>query len=117
MIWFQVLYALFCIAFAGLNAYLINKGKRIYHAVNGAIHTAAIAFGFIVFNWQTAVAILFISRLFFDWSLNLWRGLPLGYVSLAPKSIIDRLEKKAFGLNGILPKIIYLAIIIALNFI
>jgi hypothetical protein len=43
------------------------------------------------------------------------RGLPIDYVARNPKSIVDKFEKSIFGMDGILPKIIYLAIIIALN--
>lgn len=107
-------YAGFCILLAFLNAYLIKKGRRIYHAINGALHLlAASAIGY-YYGWELGVATLFVVRVFFDWSLNIFRGLPLGYVSLKPKSIVDKIEKFIFKMNGILPKIIYIAIIAAL---
>lgn len=109
-----LLYATFCIAFAGLNAYLINKGKRIYHALNGAIHLICIGLIWYFYGWKLGVAAFPVARVFFDWSLNLFRGYALGYVPIAPKSIIDKGEKLIFGMNGILPKVIYLAIAAAL---
>lgn len=117
MIWYQITYGIFCILFALLNAKLIEGGKRIYHGLNGLLHLGVAIAGFYFFNWQTGLACLFIARVVFDWSLSLFRGLPLGYVSLNPKSIVDQVEKKVFGLNGISPKILYIIIIIILNFI
>jgi hypothetical protein len=53
----------------------------------------------------------------FDTSLNSLRGLPLDYVAQKPKSIIDQIEKKVFGKNGILPKMVYLLIAITFTII
>lgn len=117
MIWYQIIYGLFCIAFAWLNAYLIKKNRRIYHGLNGMVHISASACGVIFFNWQTGLLILLIARLFFDASLNLWRGLPVDYIPLDPKSKVDKLEKWVFGSDGYTPKIIYTILIIVLNFI
>lgn len=108
-------YIPFCIALAWLNYYLIEvKDKRIYHSINGAIHILAAAAGWYLFSWEVGVAILFIARLFFDVSLNLFRGKPVDYVSPSPKSIVDKLEKKIFGQDGITPKIIYTICLIVL---
>ena len=113
MIWL-LLYAIACIGLAAYNNDLIRDGKRIYHAINGAIHlTAAILIGYFT-NWQYGLAVLFIARLVFDTSLNLFRGLGIGYVSPKPKSIVDRIEKWAFKNNGIVPKILYAFIIVIL---
>jgi hypothetical protein len=116
MILAQVIYATFCILFAYLNYYLIEKkGKRIYHFWNGLIHIAAAVAGLHFFNWQTGVCILLVARLFFDVSLNLFRRLPIDYVSPKPKSWVDIIEKKIFGNDGIFPKVIYFASLILLN--
>lgn len=117
MILYQILYAVFCIGFAYLNSYLIGKGKRIYHGLNGLLHIAVSVCGFLFFNWQTAISCLFVGRLFFDWFLILFRRLPLGYVPKSPKAIADKIEKKIFGMNGVLPKVIYAAIIIVVNLV
>lgn len=109
-----LLYGVFCIVFAWFNAYLIKKEKRIYHGINGALHLIAAGVIGYFYGWQLGVATLFIVRVCFDWSLNLFRGLPLGYVSLNPKSIVDKIEKSIFRLNGILPKLVYIVIIILL---
>lgn len=109
-----LLYIPFCIFYAWLNARWISRNRRIYHGLNGAIHivAAAVVGWFVV--WYHAITVLLIARVAFDWPLNLFRGLPLGYVSPKPKSIVDRAEKAVFGLNGILPKVIYIIAIIIL---
>jgi len=109
-----LLYIPFAIFRAWLDAKRIKDGKRIYHGVNGAITLACAGLVFWLADWKAALALLFITRVFFDTALNYFRGLPLDYVSLNPKSIVDRLEKKVFGLNGWTPKIIYLFIIVSL---
>ena len=111
---YPLLYIPFCIAFAWLNAILIKKGKRIYHALNGMLHlSVAIVIGYFT-HWQYGLATLCITRLFFDVSLNLFRGLPIDYVSPKPKSIVDIAEKKIFGNDGFTPKVIYLVAAVAL---
>lgn len=110
-----LLYIPFCIFFAWLNAKWIAKGKRIRHGINGAIHIVAAAIIAWFTHWYHFFTVLLIARVSFDWPLNLFRGLPLGYVSINPKSIADRAEKKIFGQDGITPKILYaLAVIVLL---
>lgn len=117
MLIFQISYSLFCVFFAYLNSTWIKEGKKIKHFWNGLIHITASIAAFIFLGWQTSIAILFIARLVFDTSLNLWRGLGIAYVPLSPKSIIDKYEKIVFNGDGVIPKILYLFIIIVLNFI
>lgn len=108
-------YMAFCLLLALLNAELIKDGKRIYHGLNGALHL--VCWGLIFWvtdSWLLTLALPFIGRLFFDSALNLFRELPLDYVPKNPKSIIDKAEKGLFGNNGLIPKVIYLAISITL---
>jgi hypothetical protein len=114
---YQILNALLCGGMAAIDADRIESGKKINHWVNGLVHIAVSTGAFFVFDWKIALAILFQSRVVFDVALNLFRGLPIDYISAKPASLIDRMEKKVFGSNGILPKIIYLTISIILNFI
>lgn len=117
MIYAELGYIIFCIAFAYLNYQWIKKGKRIKHFWNGMLHLAvAIAFGFI-WSWWGFLAVLCNANLSFNISLNLFRGLPLDYVTPTPKAVIDILEQKIFKRNGILPKIIYLIGSIVANII
>lgn len=109
-----LLYIPFCIFYAWLNARWIAKEKRIYHGLNGAIHIVVAAVVAWFTHWYHFFTVLLIARVAFDWALNLFRRLPLNYVSPKPKSIVDRAEKTVFGLNGILPKVIYIVIIVVL---
>jgi hypothetical protein len=116
MILYELTYALLCIVFAVVNANLIKAGKRIYHGLNAGLHLSVMVIACWLYGWP-GIVLLFIARVFFDWSLNILRGLPLGYVSPAPKATTDKLEKRIFGLDGITPKIIYLTIIIVVNLV
>ena len=121
-----LLYIPFCVFFAWLNARWIAKGKKILHGINGSIHLfAAIIIGYST-KWQYGLAVLFITRLFFDVSLNIFRKLPVDYISPEVKAyknfwkaiwkgkVVDYVEYKIFGNNGYLPKIIYALIIVIL---
>ena len=110
MIIFELSYLVFCIFFAGLNNEWIQEGKKIKHGINGLIHLIAAAIGWAFWGWPVSVIILCNTRVLFDTCLNLFRGLPVDYVSPKPAAIMDKIEKKIFGNNGILPKIIYLVI-------
>lgn len=110
-----LLYAIFCVWFAWLNSEWIKKGKKVKHFWNGLIHLFAAVLSLYFSGWQLAISVLLTARVAFDWALNLFRGLGLGYVPLTPKSIADKVEKAVFGLNGILPKIIYIIIVICLQ--
>lgn len=110
----SLFYIPFCILFAWLNAKWIAKDKKILHGINGGIHLVA-AFLFAYYTeWYNFLTTLLIARLFFDVSLNLFRGLRINYVPLNPKSIVDKLEQKVFGKDGYLPKAIYLVLIISI---
>ncbi len=105
-------------AFAWLNYYLIEvKDYKIKHFWNGLIHIAMAIAGVYFWGWQIGVSILFVARLVFDTALNLFRKKGIDYVSPRPASIVDKIEKKIFGQDGITPKILYLAIIILIQFL
>src|SRR5687768_2428562 len=86
-------YQLFVVWLAWDNTKRILENLKIIHWLNGLLHIAAsVAIGFST-EWNYGVANLFFTRVFFDSSLNLFRGLPLGYISPDPKSIVDKIEK------------------------
>lgn len=112
----EAIYIIFCLILAYINKRLISKDKPIKHGLNGFFHAVFwLAVLWLTNNWFPACVLPFIGRLFFDAGLNLMRELPLDYVAKKPKSIVDKIEKSIFRSDGILPKIIYLIIIIALN--
>lgn len=114
----QLIYIAFCLALAWYNYRRILFDKRIYHGINGALHLAF--WGVVVIitkSWFPVVVLPFLGRVFFDAALNAMRRLPLNYVAKNPKSIVDKVEKSVFGNDGILPKVVYLGLAIALNII
>ncbi len=112
----QTIYVGWVVWFAFLNKKWIDDGWRIRHAVNGVAHLIAAFVAYLNFGWPIAIAILFIVATFFDGFLSMFRGLSFDYVSPKPMSIKDRIEKRIFGMNGILPKLIYLIVATLLNF-
>lgn len=113
----QILNIVLCIFMAKLDSKTISLGRRPNHWLNALIHLTIASFGLIVFGWAIGVAILFESNIAFNVALNLFRNKSVDYVSSRPASLVDQLEKKIFGKNGLLPKVIYLALSIILNFL
>lgn len=116
-----LIYAVFCVVFARIQAkkiyHWVNwaEGKKIRHAINAVVHIASSVTSYLIYKeWLLVIASLLVARVFFDWSLTLWRGLPLNYTPAQPKSIIDKLEMVVFKKNGVLPKLIYLAGIVVI---
>lgn len=108
-------YLLFCVWLAYDNSDRIADGRKIHHALNGSLHLAAAGIMYYIKGWQDAISLLLLVRVVFDSSLNLFRGLSLGYVSPKPKSWVDKIEAAVFNKNGLLPKLIYLIIVICLQ--
>lgn len=108
-------YCLWLIPFAKVNELWIRQGFRVRHGINFLSHIAALYVMYDNFGWLPSVALLFAIRPIFDISLNRFRKLPIDYVTPNPKSIIDKLEQKVFGKDGLLPKILYLIICLFLN--
>lgn len=112
----QAIYIVFCLLLAYYNKRRIVYDKRILHGINGLLHALFWCVTlYYTRSWFPACILPFIGRLFFDAALNLMRRLPLDYVAQKPKSIVDKFEKSIFGNDGILPKMLYLIIIITLN--
>jgi len=89
---FILLYNIFATALAYYNFRLIERGKRIYHALNGTLHgIAAVLIGW-KFGWEYGVSLLCFVRVVFDTTLNIFRGLGVGYITPSPISIIDKIE-------------------------
>lgn len=109
------IYQVFVILLALDNAKRIKEDKRIYHGLNGGLHIAAALLVWYFTDFLNAVSLFFLTRVVFDISLNLFRGLGIDYVSPSPKSIVDQYEKKLFGTDGISPKIVYILILICLQ--
>jgi hypothetical protein len=110
------------VAFNFLNAQFdadrIKANKRIYHGINFGVYTLICAVICWIAHWNVGVITIFLVSAFcnrqlsFDIPLNIYRGLPWHYVSLAkpPKSITDRIEIRLFGYNGRAPVFMYAVI-------
>lgn len=104
------------IAMAAYHSKLIKDGKRIRHGLWGGLYfILAGGFSLLSANFFLFIAACFLRKVFFDISLNLFRGLPIFYVSNSPKSIIDKLHYKLFGVNSEIYMTLYFIKIIFLN--
>lgn len=112
MIWFQFIYACFCIVFAYDNKRRIGKYKPIPHGVNGLVHFLIWTVFYLLFHSVFVSVLPFIARLIFDTALNLLRGKNMGYVPVKPRSIADKVEKFIWGDNALTPKVLYLWVIV-----
>lgn len=115
MLFFEIVYILFAILLARVNADLINDGKKIYHWMNGLLHLLAAAWVAWVYWLPCGLIILCNTRCFFDGALNLFRGLPLNYLPVNPKSLVDKLEIKIYGRDWYIPRLTYLSISLMIN--
>lgn len=114
-IFYLLPYLAFCVWLAYDNADRIADGRKIHHALNGALHLTAAGVIWWLNGLSDAVTLLLLIRIVFDTALNLFRGLSFDYVSKKPVSRIDRLEKAVFGSNKVLANIIYLIAVICLQ--
>ena len=104
------------ILMAWWHSKLISAGKPIKHGFWGFLYL--IFSGLLSFAFSSLVlfiASLFIRKVVFDLSLNLFREKPLFYVSSSTTSIIDRIHFKLFGDFSELYMTIYLLAIIIIN--
>ena len=117
-----LLYIPIAVLLGWYNAHLVNtwvdwsKGRKIKHFWNGVVHCTFAAIVWIFTDFKTGLAIFPIARIFFNESYNFFH-IPrqsIGYTSLEPKSILDKIEQKLFNKDGITPLIIYAMIIVIL---
>jgi hypothetical protein len=101
---------------AWYHSRLIKAEKKIYHGLWGAAYLAvAVWLSLWLHSWVLFALSLFIRKVFFDLSLNMFRGLPLFYVSTETTSLIDKLHYKLFGKKSEIYMGIYFLVIIILN--
>ena len=114
--------ALIIAAFTVVNVLLalydakrIGKGKKISHALNGAIYLALVA-GAVWFNrdYWLAGSLLVLRLIVFNISLNLFRGFRWNYISPAPAAVTDKVARAIFGRNSSLMYAILLVVMAGL---
>lgn len=99
------------------HANLVEDGKKIYHGLWGSLYIAFVCFvAFVGKSWVLLALSLPIRKVVFDLSLNLFRGLPLFYVSSKTTSLIDKFHNYIFGKDSESYMVFYSLIIILLNF-
>jgi hypothetical protein len=128
-----LLYIPILIYFAHVNAQWIKQGKHVKHFWNWLMHCIVALIVWAVTKEyypnihpvRSGIAVFPLSKVVFDTSLNLFRGLSFDYISPEVKQytglrmaiqkgkVMDYVEWKIFK-NGILSKIVYLAITIFL---
>lgn len=117
MIQAQIIYVIWCVFWAYANYRgIVFANVWVLHGVNGLLH-GSIWYGMVLISkdWQILAVAPFIGKLFFDVALSMLRELPLIYIPVKPKSILDRIEKRLFFNNGVYAKVTYAVLIIALN--
>jgi hypothetical protein len=109
------------ITMAWVHAAKIEDGKPIKHwAWGGAYVISSLAMALMVNSWVFLLCAMLQRKVIFDCALNLFRHLPLFYVSNEPRdksfweamdhdiSVVDWLHYKAFGNRSELYVIVYL---------
>jgi hypothetical protein len=117
-----LLYIPIALLMGRINAYLVNtwvdwsKGRKIKHFWNGLIHCAGAVVVWLFSDWHTGLAVFPIARIFFNTSYNYFHNprQPIDYVSITPKSIVDKVEQYFFKKDGITPLILYAAMAVIL---
>lgn len=97
------------------DAKRIGKGKKISHALNGAIYLALVA-GAVWFNrdYWLAGSLLVLRLIVFNIFLNLFRGFRWNYISPAPAAVTDKVARAIFGRNSSLMYAILLVVLAGL---
>lgn len=91
-----LLYQCFAGFLAWWNYILIknNQFKNYIHTANGTLHIAAsLTIGYYS-EWNYGASSLLFTRVVFDTVLNVLRHKGLGYVSPAPDSVLDKIERQ-----------------------
>lgn len=85
------------IAMAWYHARLIKEDKRIRHGLWAAGYLVAVGIFCLLFTWWYFPALVFLRGVVFSPALNLFRQLPIDYISTSTTSVTDWLENLVFG--------------------
>ena len=104
------------VAMAAYHAKLIKQERKVQHGLwGGGYFLFAGILCLLAHSWWLALLAALVRKVAFDVSLNIFRGLPLFYVSAKPKSIIDRFHNWVFGKRSEIYIGIYLIFIVVIN--
>jgi len=95
---------------------LLKQNRKIQHGWWGFGYLTVVSLlAYLFGSWAFFVACLFIRKVFFDESLNLYNGRGIFFVSRETTSIIDKIHYKLFGNRSEIYQPIYLVVIGVLN--
>jgi hypothetical protein len=90
-----IIYTCLNIFLARIDAYKIKSGVHIKHGINAAVYILLCGIAlYFTRDIYFFAALMFLRKVVFDTSLNLFRGLHYSYASSTTTSIIDRLTYK-----------------------
>ena len=93
-----LLFFLANVLMAWYHSTLIKKCIKIRHGLWGGSYLVSVGLvSYFGNSWELAACLLFLRKWSFDISLNLFRDLPMFYVSKKPASIIDKAHNYLFG--------------------
>ena len=112
----QIVLAGINISMAAYHAKLIKSEKKINHGLWAAGYLAvAVWLSLWVHSWWLMILSLFIRKVVFDLSLNLFLKRQLFFVSTETTSLIDKWHYKLFGKRSEIYMSIYCIVIIVIN--
>jgi hypothetical protein len=86
------LYICLNVFLAQIDAYKIKVGIHIKHGINALVYILLCGIAlYLTRDIYFFIALMFLRKVVFDTSLNIFRGLPYNYASKTTTSIIDRL--------------------------
>lgn len=111
----EILLLLANVIMAWHHSELIKDDKPIKHGLWGLGYLSLVIVMSIFSSWWLLLAGLLIRKVFFDLSLNLFRGKPLFYVSASSTSIIDRIHYRIFGKRSEIYQSLYFVLLVLIN--
>ena len=104
------------IAMAAYHAKLIKQERKVQHGLwGGGYFLFAGILCLLAHSWWLGFLALLIRKVVFDLSLNLFRGLPLFYVSSKTTSVFDKFFYKVFGKKSEIYIGVFMLVIVVLN--
>lgn len=103
MILTLLIFSVLNVALAFIDAHQFIKSKTVSHFLNGAEYVAMCLVAWLIFHNPLFIGVLLFNRLLvFNITLSKFRGKDWDYITPEPKpnSIIDRIAKWVFGMNG-----------------
>jgi hypothetical protein len=91
------------------HSQLIKANKPIKHGYWAALYLFAVLVWSVIFGWLYAPLLILQRGVVFSPALNLFRRLPINYISSSTTSVIDRIEMWLFKTNWYKREVYYLA--------